>query len=159
VSTRIAIGLIVVLFSACAQERAAEPSSTSNKSAKKARAADSTVPASPWEVFKNFAVEPGKTYSLDSTLDFTSANAVAVTLRTSNNSAADLSTLTLYGYWSVPDADHYNPAENRLGADFLYANAGGAIFQVHGSQFRLVLRNDSDHVLVIQELIIFSRSR
>ena len=64
----------------------------------------------------------------------------------------------MQAYWSVPDAEHYNPAESKSGKDFLYSNAGGALFQVYGAQFRLLLRNDSNQVRTIQEVIVFCRS-
>jgi hypothetical protein len=63
----------------------------------------------------------------------------------------------MQAYWSVPEADQYVVAEAKTGKSLLYTNSGGAIFQVYGSQFRLILKNDGDTTMKIQQVIVFSR--
>jgi hypothetical protein len=164
VNRRIAVcrlAALLLVHSICLPaENNAEPFFGPPKSSKaKLRSSETTSGTPAWEVHTNITIQPGKAYAVDSDLDFSAASSVAVTLRAATSSAADLASVTLVSYWSVPDAGHYNPAEAMHGAEFLYSNAGGVLFQSFGSQFRLILRNDTDRTISIQELVLFCRSR
>lgn len=152
-----------VLFALClaypafAQKKIAEPGVDTAKHAKPAKtAAKAAVSYSNWEVYRNITIPAGESVSLDSGIDFSSADQVGVTVR--SVSGGDLTDLLVQGYWSVPEADFYNVAEVISGSSFPYLNVGGASFHVYGSQFRLIVRNDGISDITLQQITVFCHS-
>jgi len=152
-----------VLLSA-AQERS-EPEVVSAKAAPaKSRAATdaTTPPASPdyWEVYSDLVIAAGKSLALDSTMDYSKSDRVAVTVRCTicNSAATSMNNLVLKAFWKVPDVDLYSVAEIEQGSNFPYWDSGGAIFQTFGSTFRLTLQNTGKENISIQQLILFRRT-
>ena len=115
------------------------------------------------EVFGNVVVAAGKTVSLDSTLDYSSANTVAVTVLCIICSSAQTSLgnsgLVLQARWTVPDAGSYVTAENKAATAFPYSDSGGAVFNVYGPQFRLAFQNKGTQTIAVQQVTIFRRSQ
>jgi hypothetical protein len=115
------------------------------------------------EVFQSIVVAPGKRVSLDSTLDYSSVNTVAVTIQcivcTSAVTSLGTSGLVLQALWLVPNAELYVATENKAATAFPYWDAGGAVFNVYGSQFRLTLQNKGTETITIQQLTMFRRSQ
>jgi hypothetical protein len=128
------------------------------------KAADSPVATTVVsEVFSDVIIAAGKSVNIDSTMDYSSANTVAVavlciicgTATTSLGSSG----LVLQARWTVPDADSYVTPENKAATAFLYSDAGGAVFNVYGPQFRLTLQNKGTQSIAIQQVTIFRRSQ
>jgi len=112
-----------------------------------------------WEVFKDITVDAGKSVVLDSRIDFSSLDKVAVAIRSASDSLSDLENLTVQAFWSVPDADYFSAAEIKFGRTFPFTNSGSVLFGVYGSEFRLILRNEGALSLKIGQLFIFCRSQ
>lgn len=112
-----------------------------------------------WEVFKDITVDAGKNVVLDSSIDYSSLDKVAVAVRSASDSLSDLESLTLQTFWSVPDADYFSAAEIKFGKTFPFTNSGSVLFGVYGSEFRLILRNEGALSLKIAQLFIFCRSQ
>jgi hypothetical protein len=115
------------------------------------------------EVFQNIVVTAGASYPIDSTLDYTSAATVAITLECqacdSAKAALGASGLTLEARWSVPGATLLVAAESVPATNFFYWDAGSALFDVYGSQFRLVLQNKGTASITIDQIVLFQRSQ
>ena len=113
------------------------------------------------EVFRNFVVQSGKNFTVESAMDFSGAAIVAVTILcpSCNTEAYSLgnSGLTLQARWLVLNADSYVTAESKAATQFLYWDAGSALFNVYGSHFHLVLQNKGTQSIAIQQLTIFRR--
>jgi len=129
-----------------------------------AKASGSTVAATGTsEVFRDIFIVSGKSVTLDSALDYSSANTVAVTvLCTICGSAATSlgsSGLVLQPLWSVPDAETYVTTENKAATAFLFWDVGGALFNVYGTRFRLTLQNKGTRPISIRQATIFRRGQ
>ena len=115
------------------------------------------------EVFANTVVGPGQKYSLESTLDYTAAATVAVTVQcvACTTAATSLATLglSLEARWSVPGANLSVAAEGKSGTAFPYWDAAGVIFNVYGSQFRLLLQNQGTKSITIDQITFFLHSQ
>jgi hypothetical protein len=115
------------------------------------------------EVFRNVVIAAGTTVSLDSTLDYSSASTVAITVQcitcTTASTALGALSLTLQARWLVPNADFYVATENKSATAFLYWDAGGALFNVYGSLFRLSLQNKGSQTISIQQVTLLRRSQ
>jgi len=115
------------------------------------------------EVFQNIVIAPGKNVSQDSTLDYSSASTVAVAVQCSvcSTASASLGTsgLVLQARWTVPNAGSYVATENMAATGFPYWDAGGAVFNVYGSTFRLILQNQGSQTIAIQQITVFRRSQ
>ena len=100
---------------------------------------------------------------LDSTMDYSAVGSVAVTVQCTicTTAATSLATggLVLQAWWLVPPADSYVVTENKAATAFSYWDAGGAIFNVYGPQFRLILQNKGKQTIGIQQITIFRRSQ
>ncbi len=113
------------------------------------------------EVFRKITVASGKTVSIDSTLDYSAASTVAITVLCEDctTEATSLGTmgLTLQARWKVPDADSYVATESKAATAFAYWDAGGASFNVYGSKFQLTLKNKGTQGIVVQQITIMRR--
>jgi hypothetical protein len=113
------------------------------------------------EVFENVVIAAGKTVSLYSELDYSSAGTVAVTVSCIICSTAATSLgnsgLVLQARWTVPDAQSFVTAESKSATAFTYSDSGGAIFNVYGPQFRLALQNKGTQTIGLQQVTIFRR--
>ena len=114
------------------------------------------------EVFQSVSIAPGKTVSIDSTMDYSSANTVAVTVQcivcTSTATSLGTSGLVLQARWTVPNAQLYVATENKAATAFPYWDAGGAVFNVYGAQFRLTLQNQGSQTIALQQITLFRRN-
>lgn len=125
--------------------------------------AATTASAGNSEVYVNVVIPAGKTVSFDSTLDYSAAGTVAVTVLcnicTTAVTALGNSGLVLQARWTVPDAASYATAENKAASAFPYSDSGGALFNVYGTQFRLALQNKGTQTIALQQVTIFRRSQ
>jgi hypothetical protein len=135
----------------------------SGKSTETEEEGGATTPATSGstEVFKNITIAANKSVSLDSTLDFTSAAAVAVLIRCTACSTASFSLassgLVFQAFWIVPDADLYTVAEAATPTGFPYWDSGGLIFETFGTKFRLTIQNNSDQGISLRQVTLFRR--
>jgi hypothetical protein len=115
------------------------------------------------EVFENVTIAAGQTYSMDSTLDYTSAATVAVTLEcvacTTAATSLGTSGLALQARWAVPSAEYFVTAESKAATAFSYWDAGSVLFNVYGSEFRLILQNKGSASLTIDQITFFQHSQ
>jgi hypothetical protein len=115
------------------------------------------------EVFQDLVIPAGNNVFVDSTLDYSTANTVAVTIQcivcSSAVTSLGASGLLLQARWSVPNASTYVTTENKTATAFPYWDAGGAMFNVYGSRFRLSLQNKGSQTIAIQQLTVFRRSQ
>jgi hypothetical protein len=115
------------------------------------------------EVFENVVIAGGKTVSLYSELDYSSANTVAVTVSCIICSSAATSLgnsgLVLQARWTVADAQSFVTAESKPATTFTYSDSGGAIFNVYGPQFRLALQNKGTQTIALQQVTVFRRKQ
>jgi hypothetical protein len=145
-----------------AVEKSAEPSGPLVRPVPRATARDA-VSVAISEVFENLVIAAGKTVTLDSALEFSASDSVAVSVlciicSTANTSLGN-SGLVLQARWTVPDAGAYVTTENRLATAFPYSDSGGAVFNVYGPQFRLVLQNRGTQTIALQQVTFFHRSQ
>jgi hypothetical protein len=123
-------------------------------------AADNTAIS---EVFEDVVIAAGKTVSLSSGLDYSSANTVAVTVLciicSSAATALGTAGLVLQARWTVPDAQSFVTAESKAATAFTYSDSGGAVFNVYGPQFRLALQNKGTQTIALQQVTIFRRGQ
>ena len=121
---------------------------------------DSTVVS---EVFESIVITPGRNVPLDSTMDYSTVSTVAVTVQCSGctSAATSLGTcgLVLQARWTVPNAELVVATENKPASAFPYWDAGGAVFNVYGPQFRLVLQNTGSQPISLQQVTLFRRSQ
>ena len=114
-------------------------------------------------MFRNVVIAAGTTVSLDSTLDYSSVSTVAVAVQcitcTSAATALGASSLTLQARWLVSGADFYVATGNKSATTFPYWDAGGAVFNVYGSHFRLSLQNKGSQTISIQQVTLFRPSQ
>lgn len=148
------------------QGPAAEKSAAKNELLAVAIRKSSDTPTTPTgnsEVFEGIYLGIGKTVSLDSKLDYSSATTVAVGIQCiiCDSYAVSLGTsgLVLLARWAVPNAELYVTTENKAASTFLYWDAGGAIFNVYGSQFRLSLQNNGKQPIAIEQVTLFRRGQ
>jgi hypothetical protein len=111
------------------------------------------MPNGSFEAFVNVAVGPGQAIEIDSSLDYTYADTVRISVRSAD---ADLGNLQFQAYWSVPDVDYYNATDFIDGSTFVYPNAGGMQFLVYGSQFRLVITNSGSSTINMTQVLLFA---
>lgn len=113
------------------------------------------------EVFRKVVIPAGQIVALDSSLDYSSAVSVAVTLQcpmcTTGATSLGVSGLVVQAYWAVPDGDLFTVAENKAASSFVYWDSGGAIFQVYGPLFRLGLQNKGNQGIMVEQVTIFRR--
>lgn len=114
------------------------------------------------EVFKGIFIGAGKTVSLDSTLDYSSAATVAIGIECiicdSKASSLGGSGLVLLARWAVPNSELFVTPESKTANLFLYWDSGGVIFNVYGSQFRLSLQNKGSQPIAIEQVTILRRN-
>lgn len=138
---------------------------SANSGATKASAKDTTsaAPAGNSEVFQNILIDAGQSIPIDSTLDYSSAATVAVTIYCTvcSTGATSLgnSGLVLQATWLVANAATYVATETKSATTFPYWDAGGGLFTVYGSQFRLNLQNKGSQPIAVQQLTIFRRNQ
>jgi hypothetical protein len=124
-------------------------------------ATDTAASSGSTEVFKNLTIDANKSVSLDSTLDFSSAAAVAVLIRCTACTTASFSLansgLVFQAFWIVPDADVYTVAEAATPSGFPYWDSGGLIFETFGTKFRLTIQNNSDQGISLRQVTLFRR--
>jgi hypothetical protein len=129
----------------------------------KVRPTAATATTKSSEAFRNVSIPAGNTVSLDSTIDYSTAATVAVTVEcpTCTTSATSLGTqgLVLQARWSTPDADSYVATEYRSASAFNYWDCGGAIFSTYGPQFRLTLQNTGSQAILVQQVTLFRRGQ
>ncbi|MGA2113198.1 MAG: hypothetical protein ABSH56_00435 [Bryobacteraceae bacterium] len=115
------------------------------------------------EVFEDITIAAGQTYSMDSTLDYTSAATVAVTMEcvacTTAATSLGSSGLVLQARWAVPGAEFFVTAESKAATAFSYWDAGSVLFNVYGTQFRLVLQNKGSASITIDQITLFQHSQ
>ena len=146
---------VVIEKSAGTYDRPATPLATASGNAVDAPAVS--------EVFGIVIIAGGKSVSIDSTMDYSSANTVAVSVLcvicdTALTSLGN-SGLVLQARWAVPDAESYATTENVSATAFPYTDSGGAVFNVYGPQFRLILQNKGKQTIAIQQVTMFRRSQ
>jgi hypothetical protein len=114
------------------------------------------------EVFRSVYLGLGGSVALNSKLDYSFAGSVAIGLQCiiCDTSATSLgaSGLVLQAQWTVPDAGLYATTESKAATTFLYWDSGGAIFNVYGSKFRLVLQNKGKQPIAIEQITFLARS-
>jgi hypothetical protein len=140
------------------QQRADDPGeSTKTARADSQPSEDSTANS---EIYRNVVIAAGKSVILDSKLDFSASDKVLVTFRctTCDSASNSMGTMTANAAWSVPQADSYSATESKAGTSFPYFDSGGAVFQVYGPQFRLILRNKGTQAIIIQQVTVFRRT-
>ena len=113
------------------------------------------------EVFQNVVIDAGKSVSLNSTLDYSAADSVAVTVLCDgcDSDAKSLATagLSLHARWLLPGADVYSATEFRSATGFPYWDGGGVLFTAYGPQFQLTLRNKSSQAITLVHVTLFRR--
>lgn len=143
-------------------ERSA-PTFESASKAKPRSAVGETIATDSSEVFRNILIAAGKTVSLDSAIDYSASNSVAVTVQCTicDTAATSLGTagLVLQAWWLVDNADVFAATEMKAATAFPYWDAGSALFNVYGSQFRLQLQNKGKQTISIQQITFFRRSQ
>ena len=114
------------------------------------------------EVFSGILIAAGKSVSLDSTLDYSAVSTVAVTVQciicNSANNSLGSSGLVLQAAWMVPGSTFVAP-ESKAATAFPYWDSGGALFNVYGPQFRLILQNQGNQSIAVQQVTIFRRGQ
>ncbi len=154
-----ALLLLVPCFGGDNAEKSGEPYEFAViKTAKAARdVADTTIS----DVFKTVIIAAGKSVSLDSTMDYTSAAGVAVTVQCiiCGTLATSLtgSGLALQARWMVLNAESYVATESKAASGFPFWDSGAALFNVYGSQFRLTLQNKGTQNIALQQVTIMRR--
>ena len=161
---RIAIPAVLALCSlrsSVAQDRVAtDRSAESYAGAVSARpAATASTATGNSEVFQNIVIAAGKSVSINSTLNYSAATTVAVTVQciicTSLATSLTSSGLVLQASWLVPNAGSFAVAENKFATTFPYWDAGAALFNTYGSQFQLILQNTGSGTIAIQQVTLF----
>ena len=113
------------------------------------------------EVFESIIIAAGKSYTVSSAMDYTASNTVAVTVQcivcSTSGTSLGSSGLILQASWFVPNAQSYVVAENKAATAFAYTDAGSALFNVYGGQFRLILQNKGTASIAIQQVTLFRR--
>jgi hypothetical protein len=106
-----------------------------------------------WDVWRNVTIAPGESVNLDSDINFSSADAARVSMRSHND---DLPDIRMNAYWAVPQAEFFNVAEVVTGATFPYSNTGGASFRAYGNRFRLRLTNTGSSTIYLIQVVVFA---
>lgn len=151
---RILIAVALSAVVAPAREHSADTEKSALTSKVKLRA-DADPSPTTGELFQNVTVEPSKPTVLDSALDYSKFDKVAMSL----TSDTDLTSLVVQAQWSFPEAEHWAIVETKSGKTFPFTNTGGAVFQTYGSQFRIVLRTSGDAPVKIQQITLFCRTQ
>ena len=107
-----------------------------------------------WEYYSNLVIAPGQSINLDSGIDYSSSEAVAVTARSADS---DIANLSMQAYWTLSGANYFNSAEVVNGSTFPYGNVGGAKFNVFGNVFRLTLVNNGAAPMRLVQVTVFTR--
>jgi hypothetical protein len=115
------------------------------------------------EVALNVVIDPGSSVSIDSSLDYSSAITVAIAVQcmACATAATSLGTLglVLQARWMVPNGESFVATDSRSASAFPYWDAGGAIFDVYGTQFRLTLQNKGSQAITLQQVTLLQRSQ
>ena len=150
---------IALVLPVVAAEKSAE-THLLRKTPNAALTADNVSAAGNYEVFKNVVVAAGKSVPLDSKLDYTPATGVSISVYcdTCGSEATSLSGLLMHAYWSVSEAPYYTAIDAALGSAFPYWDAGGIVFAVYGTQFRIMLQNTGDKDLKISQVVVWRRT-
>jgi hypothetical protein len=145
-----------------AVEKSGEPHEQTRNASARTEGEDSSADYSA-EVYQDVMVPAGKSVPITSTIDFSGAASVAVTIRCSvcGTSAGSLANagLVLQALWAVTTSDYFVATENKSATAFPYWDNGGAIFSVYGGQFRLNLQNKGSQNIVLQQVTVFRRLR
>jgi hypothetical protein len=153
VATALAALLVPVGFGQKQNRKTVENASHAAKRRAGKSAKPRDMPNGSFEAFINVAVGPGQAIEIDSSLDYTYADTVRISVRSAD---ADLGNLQFQAYWSVPDVDYYNATDFIDGSTFVYPNAGGMQFLVYGSQFRLVITNSGSSTINMTQVLLFA---
>jgi len=115
------------------------------------------------EVLRDVVIGAGKTITFDSTMDYSSATAVAVTVLcaacSTNDTSLATAGLVLQARWIVPNAESFVATEFRAATAFPYWDAGGVMFSVFGSQFRLSMQNKGTQAITLKQVTLFIRNQ
>lgn len=117
------------------------------------------VSSANWELYKNLTIPAGNHITLDSKIDYTTRGKVAFTARCTSASwgGLSMSSLDFQALWSVPGAELFGVVEHLAGSKFAYIDAGGGIFQVYGSKFRIVISNsDKTSDATLDQVLIYT---
>jgi hypothetical protein len=119
---------------------------------------DAAASSSNWELYQNVVVKSGASINIDSNLSFAAFENVAVSLRctAATSAATSMSTVTLQALWSVPGAELFSIAEFAPGSKFAYWDAGGTVFHVYGTQFRLSIQNTGNNDITLDQVVIYA---
>ncbi len=117
--------------------------------------APTPVPATSakYEYYTNVIIPANQSVNLDSALDYSSSDTVAVTVRSAK---ADIANLIGTAYFTVPNATEYFTQDVFSGQNFNYSNTGGAVFTVCGPQFRLTLQNLSTATITLTSVLVYT---
>ena len=110
-----------------------------------------------WEVYKNLTIAAGQYVTIQSAIDFTGSDRVAVSYV--NPNGQDLTGLGIEASWAVSGSDFWASTDRDSGGNFAFSNSGGSIFPVFGSQLRLLIVNNSGATITIQQVMLYARSR
>ena len=115
----------------------------------------SSYSSSIWEYWVNQIIPAGGSLDLDSEIDFSCSENVRVTVR---SDVANLGTVALAAYWTVPTAPYFNVADVVKGDTSYYRNAFGATFNTYGSRFRLRILNNGGSAVTLRQVLIYGLS-
>lgn len=146
------------------------PSAASEKPAQsngyvltRSKPADSTATAVNSEVYQNVVIAAGKNVIIQSSLDYSSSNTVAVAIlcRTCTTVTTSLGALglVLEARWQTLDASYDVATENKAASALAYWDAGGALFNVYAELFNLELQNTGSTSITIDQVTIFSHAQ
>lgn len=126
------------------------------------KATQTTVAASSssayWEVYQNVTISAGGFVYLDSNIDFSTHDKLAVSVRCTNatSAATSMDSVDFQAMWGVSGANLFSIVEHLLGSKFAWWDAGGGTFQVYGSQFRMVIYNNGTGSITLDQIVLFT---
>jgi hypothetical protein len=109
-----------------------------------------------WEYYTNMTIPANGSIFLDSGTDYSSANTLQITVR---STGSDIASLAIAPTWSVPGAPSYNVGTVAVGSDFFFNNTGGASFAVAGKQLRTFLYNTGPTTMTLSSVIVYTTSQ
>ena len=111
------------------------------------------VTSAKYEYYTNVTIPAGQSVNLDSMLDYSSSDTVAVTVRSTKS---DIASLLGTAFFTVPNATEYFTQDAFLGNNFFFNNTGGYVFQVCGPQFRLTLQNSGTSTMTLSSVLVYT---
>jgi hypothetical protein len=111
-----------------------------------------------WEVYQNIAISSGGFVYIDSNIDFSSHDTVAVAARcaSATSAATSMDSVDFQAMWGVSGANLFAIVEHLQGSKFAWWDAGGGTFQVYGPQFRLVIFNNGSSSITLDQVTLFT---